>query len=1056
VSRRIHPFQLLLVATAVVSAMVAAWPAAANAVTPELTVRASAPDSVTPTKPFKTFVYVRNESDGPLSGEVSVTYRTPPTLQNESTQLNSPSKEGSLEVTGQSGGGEIPCEPVAAGIRCYVQVANMNPGVALQVSSRLIVPILEGSAPFEIEVEGLGAAPVVLDRSITSAVLGLFAIERFEVEEADQAEDLAGQAAGTPRHLANILEFPSFAAPLLDVPQFSSIAPVEQYRDVVVHVPPGVVGNPTAVEECTIAQLSTLVPSQTGSPRPTCPADSQIGWVHLAAGPLAPLFNLEPAPGTPAAFGFSYAGVNTLLQARLRPNDNGIDIVTERIPAVIPIPVVEAQLWGVPVDSGHDYLRNQCLSPSEVGSFGIRCPSAAKPEPFLRMPTACDGPLDWSVAVDTYQHPGAYVHASTSSAARTGCDLVPFEPELASGMSSRAANQPATLSTEISIPQERAPAGIGQSDVKAVSLSLPSGVVVNPAAADGLQACDDQHLRLGLGGPSDCPAASRLGSVRLESPLLDHSIEGSVFVRPQQSSDPESGDLYRLALELRSDQDGIAIKLPGSLRVSAGDGRLTASFDDLPQLPFSSVAVELNGGPRAPLMTPVTCGTYTTRAELTPWARPNQPVAVQSAFTVDQGCASPGFAPGFEAGVLNNTAGSFSPYLLRITRDPDQPNLSRIEATSPEGELAKLAGVPVCGDAQAASGECPAGSRIGRIVAGIGEGSSPLYLPQAGKSPTALYLTGPYRGAPYSVLAEVPAQAGPFDLGEVLVRSALRIDPETTQVSVVSDPLPQIFGGVPISYRDVRVEVDRPEFTVNPTDCEPTAVTGTIVSSEGGSAAVTDRFQVADCAHLAFKPKLSLRLKGKTRRGGNPALTAILRMPQKGPGANIARAAVTLPGSEFIAQDHLNNVCTRVQFAANGGGGAGCPKGSVYGRARAFSPLLDRPLEGPVYLRSNGGERELPDLVASLDGPIHLDLVGYVDSDKRTGGLRTTFAKVPDAPVSRFVLKMGAGRKSLLENSTNICRGKRRATARFDGQNGKIHDFRPVVKVACGKGGRRR
>jgi hypothetical protein len=273
----------------------------------------------------------------------------------------------------------------------------------------------------------------------------------------------------------------------------------------------------------------------------------------------------------------------------------------------------------------------------------------------------------------------------------------------------------------------------------------------------------------------------------------------------------------------------------------------------------------------------------------------------------------------------------------------------------------------------------------------------------------------------------VPAQSGPFDLGTVTVRSALRVDPVTTRATVISDPLPQIFGGIPVSYRDVRVIVDRPRFTITPTSCEPQTVDGKISASNGQRAAVSARFQASDCAALAFKPRLSISLRGRTRRAGNPALTAVLTYPKKGDFANIARTSVALPHSEFLAQDHIDTSCTRVEYAAGGGGGAGCPKGSIYGKARAFSPLLDQPLEGPVYLRSNGGERELPDLVASLGGQIHVDLVGYIDADKRTGGLRTTFAKVPDAPVSKFVLKMPGGKKSLLENSTNICRGKHRA-----------------------------
>ncbi|HEX3609887.1 MAG TPA: hypothetical protein VHU14_09525, partial [Solirubrobacterales bacterium] len=313
--------------------------------------------------------------------------------------------------------------------------------------------------------------------------------------------------------------------------------------------------------------------------------------------------------------------------------------------------------------------------------------------------------------------------------------------------------------------------------------------------------------------------------------------------------------------------------------------------------------------------------------------------------------------------------------------------------------------------------------------------------PQPGKDPTAVYLSGPYKGAPYSLVVKTPAQAGPFDLGTVVVRAGIFVDPSTAQVTAKSDPLPQILEGVPISYRTIHVDIDRPDFALNPTSCDPMSIDGAVTSDRGAVANASDRFQVGGCAGLGFKPSLATHLSGGTHRGTHPRLQAVLRAR---PGeANIGRAAVTLPHSEFLDQSHIRTVCTRVQFVASE-----CPEASIYGRAKAITPLLDQPLEGPVYLRSSN--HELPDLVVALSGQVKFNLVGRIDAVP-SGGIRTTFESVPDAPVSKFVLTMQGGKKGLLVNSTNICARHDRLVARFDGQNGKVHDIEPLLKNDCDK-----
>jgi hypothetical protein len=449
------------------------------------------------------------------------------------------------------------------------------------------------------------------------------------------------------------------------------------------------------------------------------------------------------------------------------------------------------------------------------------------------------------------------------------------------------------------------------------------------------------------------------------------------------------------------------------------------------------------------------------QAVFTSWARPEEEVKRQSSFEIAKGpngspCPSKpmAFAPKLTGGSASPLAGASSPFLIRLTREDGEQRLRGITVRPPAGLSAYLKGVPYCpeaalaavsaapgtGASQIASPSCPAASQVGKVSAGTGAGPLPFYV-NTGK----VYLAGPYKGAPLSLAIVVPAVAGPLDLGSVLTRAAVNVDPATARLTVVSDPLPQLIEGIPLDLRDLRVAVDRGHFALNPTSCEEMAVESVLTGSEGATASPSQRFQLGECGRLAFKPKLSLRLKGGTKRSDNPSLRAVLTMPKK-PGANIAKAAVTLPHSEFLDQSHIRTICTRVQFAAGGGGGEQCPKGSVYGRARAFSPLLDKPLEGPVFLRSS--DNPLPDLVASLGGQIHVDLAGRIDSVN--GGIRNTFDLVPDAPVEKFVLTMQGGKKSLLENSTDLCRRAHRATALFDGQNGKIGDSRPVVKADCG------
>jgi hypothetical protein len=453
--------------------------------------------------------------------------------------------------------------------------------------------------------------------------------------------------------------------------------------------------------------------------------------------------------------------------------------------------------------------------------------------------------------------------------------------------------------------------------------------------------------------------------------------------------------------------------------------------------------------------TPTQCGTYPVKTQFVPWAAELPDQSSTQFFTIDSGpggSACPNgprpFSPGFEAGVEDNTAGVHSPFALQIRRNDGEQNLTTVHVSTPPGFLAAIKGIPYCpgaaiarlsspgytGAAEQASPACPAASQVGTAVGGAGAGSHPVYV--GGR----VYLAGPYKGAPLSLIVSIPALSGPYDLGVVAVRVGVRVDPETAQVTAVSDPLPQIQEGVPLRTRFVKIDLDRPGFALNPTNCDPFAVAATIGGDEGAGTSGSTRFQTANCTDLAFDPKMSLKLSGSAKRRAHPALHVSI---DARPGeANIARTVVTLPPSMILDNAHVREPCTRVQFAQEA-----CPESTRIGEARATTPLLGQPLEGPVYLRSNPNTT-LPNVVISLKGVVDIDLVGIIDS--KAGGLRTTFATVPDAPITSFRLDLLGGKKGLLQNTKSLCGSTPRANAQMVGQNGIANRDSLTIRRACG------
>ena len=828
-------------------------------------------------------------------------------------------------------------------------------------------------------------------------------------------------------------------------------------RDVFTKLLPGLLGNPQAVPRCSLAAFNEMIVYE--GPDVGCPAASQIGLArttNVLFGPPGsvgtyPIYLLQPPYGTVASFAFSEDTVPIIVDLSVdTAGDYGVEARSLRSSQGLPISKVDITLWGSPQRSIHDAER-YCGNRSYGELPTEPCPVDAPRTPFLTNPTICSGPQTSTLTIDSWEETGRFLTETSTLPGFTGCEALRFPSSFDAEPDSRQASSPTGLATKIELPQGDDPeTGLAPSTMKSATVTLPEGMVISASSANGLGACTDAQLGLGTDDPIACPDAAKIGTASVVTPTLDHALAGSVYLRTQASQDPASGEMFRLALVLDDPESGLLFKLPGQVRVDPATGRLTTVFPDNPPLPVSSVELDLKSGPRAPLTTPGRCGTYEITSDLGPWSG-GAVSHSSSSFTVDQGCGrGSGFSPTLLAGSQNPVAGAYTPFTLQVSQGDGEQNLSGLAVSLPEGLLAKLAGVPLCPDAAATAGSCPSASAVGHAVVGVGAGPVPVYVPQPGRPSPTVYLAGPYKGAPYSLVAQVPAQAGPFDLGTVTVRNALDVDPTTAQVTAVSDPLPQMVAGVPTPYRDVRIVIDRPGFILNPTSCDPAAVNATLTAGGGQAVSRSSRFQVANCERLKFKPKLALSLSGQTKRTGNPALRAVLTQP-KGENANIAKAQVILPRTMFIDQSHVNNPCTRVQFNANA-----CPPKSVLGTATAWSPLLDQPLTGPVYFRSNGGERKLPDLVADLNGQIHVTLVGFIDSVKagKDGSrVRTRFQEVPDAPVSRFVLQLKGGKRGLIENSVDLCKSPQKAKVMTTGQNGKASDFQQKLGVKCRKKG---
>jgi hypothetical protein len=817
--------------------------------------------------------------------------------------------------------------------------------------------------------------------------------------------------------------------------------PYARVRDIKIELPPGVIGNPQATPRCSAEQLGN---SQEDS---ACPFDTQVGTtvVHVngqATGIYTePVYNMPPPKGTDivARLGFIAVHWPTFINIRVNPDDFGLIATVEGIPSAAGLSEAMTTIWGVPSAHSHD---NERITPEEAinGNSPAGGREVNAGGPFLSNPTDCSLARQVRVIARSYQLPEIESSKETAFPPIVGCGKLNFAPTFTSAPTNPEAAAPTGVQTGLRIPQDESPGGLANSTLKSARVSLPSGFAINPAAADGLEACSADQVGYGKNVSASCPPAAKIGSIEADVPALEGPLHGSVYQRT-----PEPGHLF--GFWVVADEQGVHLKLPAQIEPNPLTGQVTVVFDHiaglagLPQVPVADLKLDVFGGPRAPLATPAGCGTYLTEFSFAPWS--GRPATQgKTPMEIIAGCGKGGFAPRIQAGSLSSRGGHYSPFAFTLTRQDGEGSPSTIALHLPQGVLAKLAGVPLCPEANAATGSCPSTSRLGSLTAASGVGGVPLWIPQPGKAPTAVYLAGPYKGAPYSIVSVVPAQAGPFDLGLVVNRAGIYINPNTAQASVVTDPLPQFLEGVPVSYRTVHVLVDRPNFTLNPTSCRPKQTVATVTATDGQVAEPSDGFQATGCAKLPYSPQLRLTFKGSMKRTGNPAVTATLR--QKPHQANSAGVTALLPKSEFIDNAHISTPCTRVQFAAEA-----CPAKSVLGTVVARTPLLSKPLRGKVYFRSNGGERELPDLVVDLRGQLRVTLVGYIDSVK--GRVRTRFLGVPDAPVTSFTMKLYGGSRGLIENSRNLCLSQPRAELRLGAQSGRSVNTNPRIGLPCGK-----
>jgi hypothetical protein len=941
----------------------------------------------------------------------------------------------------------------------------------------------------EVKVEGGNAPSASLRQAIAvSSAPVPFGVENYALRPENEDGSPATQAGEHPFQLTTTLNFNQTFIPAASSFEPSHPGLPALPKDLTFNLPPGLLGNASAVAQCTTGDFTEKVEAGQGNLN-ACAADTAVGVASVTyfsnylrlQTKAVPVFNLVPVPGEPARFGFEVSNVPVFLDTSIRTGgDYGVVVSVKNASTAVQVLGSDVVIWGVPGDPRHDNSRGwECVDggffEAAQGGFLHPCQALGQPQPkaFLTLPTLCGGQPETTMNGDawptTVEHNGEVderrtLGASALLAPMTGCEKLEFEPSIEAQPDQHAASTPSGLKVTVKLPQEGTLSGKGlaEATVEGATVALPEGLLASPGAANGLLACsatggagfngslEGEQLENDHFTPDavSCPDASKIGTVRIKTPVLPDQLTGFVYLAAQNTN-PFASPLV-LYVIAENPVSGVRVKLAGEVQVNPATGQLTSVFRNTPPAPFDELELHLFDGPRASNSTPPYCGTYTTTSAFTPWSGsgPTQgTVSPSSNFDIVSGPAGGpcpgnplGFAPGFRAGSTNNQAGSFTPFTVTIDRPDGDQAVRGLTMHLPPGIAAMLSSVTPCPEPQAAQGTCGVQSLIGHTTTSSGLGGAPVSLPGQ------VYLTGPYKGAPFGLTVVTPAVAGPFNLGNVVVRSTINVDRNTAAVSIASDPFPTILKGVPVQLKQINVTVDRGGFQFNPTSCAPMAITATLGGAEGASRALSTPFQAANCASLPFSPKLTAVTQGNASKANGASLT--VRVSSSPGQANIGKTKLALPLALPSRLTTIQKACLDKVFEANP---AACPEGSNIGTATVHTPVLRSVLRGPAYLVSHGNAA-FPDVEFVLQGEgITLVLDGQTDIKK--GITTSTFNTLPDAPVTTFEAVLPEGPHSALTSNVaaskrfNLCGTKLVMPTTITGQNGAVIQQRTKVAV---------